>query len=645
VKSFCEMRENDNSAMVIDVAGERMASLTKRPVRRVRVASLRAIFDRRANGVIYARSPQRLGAYPERLTDRLEHWAARAAERVFLAQRSVSGEWQTVTYMQALARVRKLAAGLLTHGLSPEHPLMILSGNSIEHGLLALAAMYAGIPYAPIAPAYSLAVQEYVALTHIWQNLAPAMVFADDGVKYSRALAAVVQKNTKVLYHFSAPPGIPGISLTELGNANPSPLLEEAHRRTRPESIAKMLYTSGSTGLPKGVITTHRMLCSNQQMLLEVLQFLGDEPPVLCDWLPWNHTFGGSHNFGIALYNGGSYYIDSGKPTPELFGETIRNLRELATTAYFNVPKAYEMLVTHLRADQALRKTFFSRVQCLFFAAAGLSQHIWDDLQDLAFETCGEEILVITGLGATESSPYALSTGAEGAAAGHLGLPVPGVELKLVPVEEKIEARLRGPSITPGFWRRADLNQSAFDEEGFYCLGDAVKFLNPQDPQKGFIFDGRLNEEFKLSSGTWVRVGPLRMRLLAHFGILLNDVVIAGPDREFTAALFFPALEVCRKLCPDLAPDAPAAEVFSHPEIRAVFRERLQSFAALSTGSSTRIDRAILLDTPPSIEAQEITDKGTINQKAVLKNRAELVEVLYGDPVPENVLTWLESPS
>ena len=619
-----------------------MSLPTKRPVRRVRVASLSAIFDRRPNGVIYVRSPQRLGPYPERLTDRLEHWAALAPDRLFLAQRNPTGDWRTVTYGQALTRVRRLAAGLLTHGLSPERPLMILSGNSIEHGLLALAAMYVGIPYAPIAPAYSLAVQEYVALTHVWQNLAPAMVFADDGVKFNRALKAVIQKNTKVIYHSSSPDGTPAISFRELENASPSPRLEEAHARTRPESIAKILYTSGSTGLPKGVITTHRMLCSNQQMLLEVLQFLGDQPPVICDWLPWNHTFGGSHNFGIALYNGGSYHIDSGKPTPESFGETIRNLRELATTAYFNVPKAYEMLVTHLRSDQPLRKTFFSRVQCLFFAAAGLSQHIWDDLQNLAFETCGEEILVITGLGATESSPYALSTGVEGAAAGHLGLPVPGVELKLVPVEEKIEARLRGPSITPGFWNRADLNQSAFDEEGFYCLGDAVKFLDPRDPQKGFIFDGRLNEEFKLSSGTWVRVGPLRMRLLAHFGILLNDVVIVGPDRDFTTALFFPALEICRKLCPDLPPDAPVARVFSHPEIRAVFRERLQSFAALSTGSTTRIDRAILLDPPPSIEAQEITDKGTINQKAVLKNRAALVDALYRDPVPANVLTCLE---
>jgi len=622
-----------------------MESPTKRPVRPVRVASLRAIVDRRPSGVIYVRSPQPLREYPALVTDRLEYWAGHAPDRVFLAQRGPGGGWQTTTYAQALSRVRSLAQGLLAHGLSPERPLIILSGNSVEHGLLALAAMYVGIPYAPIAPAYSLAVKEFVALSYVWQNFGPAMVFVDDGARFERPLKAVLQADTKAVYKCSAPSGIPAISLAELEGFAPSSAVDRANRETRPESIAKILYTSGSTGLPKGVITTHRMLSSNQQMLCEVLQFLTDEPPVLCDWLPWNHTFGGSHNFGIALYNGGTFYIDAGKPTKELFGETVRNLREIPTTAYFNVPKAYEMLVERLRVDATLRKNFFSRLRCLFFAAAGLSQHIWDDLQNLAFETCGEEILVVTGLGATESSPYALSTGIDGAAAGHLGLPVPGVELKLVPVEEKIEARLRGPSITPGFWRRPELNAAAFDEENYYRLGDAVKFLDTNDPLRGFIFDGRLNEDFKLSSGTWVHVGPLCMRLLAHFGILLQDVVIAGPDREFASALFFPALEVCRKLCIGLAENASAFQVFSHPAVRAVFRERLQSFAASSTGSSTRIERAVLLDKPPSIEVQEITDKGTINQKSVLKNRAELVEDLYQEPIPAHVLTCPENPS
>jgi feruloyl-CoA synthase len=621
-----------------------MPSITKRPVRPVRAASLAAIVDRRANGVTYVRSPQPLGEYPARVTDRLEFWAAQAPDRIFLAQRAPDGTWERVTYAESLMRVRRLARGLLDRGLSVDKPLIILSGNSIEHGLLALAAMYAGIPYAPIAPAYSLAVREFAALSYVWQNFGPAMVFADQGARFTPALKAVTHSQTQIVHHSSRPGGLRSISFAELENAEPSPGVDKANARIGPDSIAKILYTSGSTGLPKGVITTHRMLCSNQQMLLQMMQFLGDEPPVLCDWLPWNHTFGGSHNFGIALHNGGTLYIDAGKPTPKLFGETLRNLREIAPTAFFNVPKAYEMLIGHLRSDAELRKIFFSRLNFLFFAAAGLSQHIWDDLQDIAFETCGEEILVVTGLGATESAPYALSTGIEGASSGCLGLPVPGVELKLVPVEEKIEARLRGPSITPGFWRRPELTAASFDEENYYRLGDAVKWADPQDPLKGFVFDGRLNEDFKMSSGTWVRVGPLRMRLLSHFGILVQDVVIAGPDREFTTALFFPALDMCRKLCAGLRADAPASEVIAHPEIRRVYQERLDSFASASTGSSTRIERAILLDRPPSIEAQEITDKGSINQKTVLGIRAALVEELYRDPVPDRVLTLTKEP-
>jgi feruloyl-CoA synthase len=613
-------------------------------VRAVRVAALQTIVDRHANGVIYVRSPQPLGEYPARVTDRLEFWATEAPGQIFLAQRAPDGMWQTVTYAETMSRVHSLASGLLACGLSATRPLMILSGNSVEHGLLALAAMYAGIPYAPIAPAYSLAVKEFAALSFVCRNFGPAMVFADDGARFAPALKAVIQRETQIVFHRSRPEGLRSIPLAELESSVLSPAVDDANRLVNPDSIAKILYTSGSTGLPKGVITTHRMLCSNQQMLAQMMPVLADEPPVLCDWLPWNHTFGGSHNFGIALHNGGSLYIDAGKPTPESFGETLRNLHEIAPTAYFNVPKAYEMLLGHLRTDPALRKTFFSRLRLLFFAAAGLSQHIWDALQDLAFETCGEEILVVTGLGATESAPYALSTGIEGATSGCLGLPVPGVELKLVPVEEKIEARLRGPSITPGFWRRPELTAVAFDEENYYRLGDAVKFADPQDPLKGFVFDGRLNEDFKMSSGTWVRVGPLRMRLLAHFGILIQDVVIAGPHREFTTALFFPALDICRKLCQGLSPKASAPEVLTHPEVRGVFQERLDSFASASTGSSTRIERAILLDTPPSIEVQEITDKGSINQKAVLANRAALVEDLYRDPIPTHVLTLTKEP-
>jgi feruloyl-CoA synthase len=615
---------------------------TKRRVRAVRVASLGAVVERRENGVTYVRSPEPLGGYPARVTDRLEFWASEAPERVFLAQRGRDGDWLTTTYAGALTRVRRLASGLLEHGLSANRPLIILSGNSVEHGLLALAAMYAGIPYAPIAPAYSLAVRQFAALGEVWQNLKPGMAFAAEGALFAPALKAVMKEEIKVVHHSSIPVGISSISLAELESGTASTAAGEANRRTGPDAIAKVLFTSGSTGLPKGVITTHRMLCANQQMIAQVMPCLSDEPPVLCDWLPWNHTFGGSHNFGIALHNGGTLYIDAGRPTPELFGETVRNLREIAPTAYFNVPKAYEMLLGHLRADAKLRRTFFSRLNFLFFAAAGLSQHVWDGLQDVAFETCGEEILVVTGLGATETAPFAVSTGIEGSASGRIGLPVPGVELKLVPVGRRTEARLRGPSITPGFWGRPDLDAAAFDEENYYRMGDAIVFVDSQDILKGFLFDGRLNEDFKLSSGTWVRVGSLRMRLLAHFGSLLQDVVLAGPDRDYVTALLFPGASVCKDLYAHLPENPLVADILGRPEIRELFQERLDTFAALNGNNSTCVVRAILLDVPPSMEAREITDKGSVNQSAVLKNRAELVVELYKEPAPASVLVIRE---
>lgn len=618
--------------------------MTEIPTRPVRVSALQAVFDRRSNGALYARCAEELGEYCARTTDPLDLWATKAPERIFLAQRDSHGEWQTLTYASAWARVKELASGLNGLGLSESNPLVILSGNSIEHALLALAAMYAGIPYAPIAPAYSLDVREFSALDHIWRNLQPGAVFVQDGVRFSPALRAVMRKAIPVIYEKSACDGIPGVSLSAVARTQGAKLSEDLSRNVTPETIAKILYTSGSTGLPKGVITTHRMLCSNQRMLRQVMPCLAEEPPVLCDWLPWNHTFGGSHNFGIALFNGGTLYIDHGKPIADKFGETLRNLREIATTAYFNVPRGYEMLVAQLRRDSALRGRFFSRLRLLFFAAAGLNRPVWDELQKIAVETCGQKILVVTGLGATESAPFALSTGIEGAFPGLIGLPVPGVELKLAPVNGRMEARLRGPSITPGYWRAPELNASAFDEEEFYRMGDAVRFVDPENVQKGFVFDGRLNEEFKLSSGTWVRAGALRARLLAHFGGLMHDVVFAGPDRDYVTALIFPDISRCREILIRSSEESvTVAELLSAVEVRETFLEMLHSFAVLNPGSSTRIERAVILDAPPSLEARELTDKGSINQALVLKNRADLVESLYQEMPPKNALVLQEA--
>jgi feruloyl-CoA synthase len=620
------------------VGKTRMQTRPDIPIRPVHVMAPRAVFERRPNGITYIRSTETLGSHPDRLTDCLMSWAQQAPDRVFLAQRSADGSWEKITYSQTWRRVRRLSAGLLRLGLSATTPLIILSGNSIEHGLLALAAMHVGIPYAPIAPAYSLAVQEYRALEHVWQNLAPGMVFVREGSQFTAALKAVVCGDVHVVHHQSAPTAFRSICLEDLERSEPTPDVDQANEQTGPDSVVKILYTSGSTGLPKGVITTNRMLCSNQQMLRQVMPCLADQPPVICDWLPWNHTFGGSHNFGIVLYNGGTLYIDHGRPTPDSFDETIRNLCEIAPTAYFNVPKGYEMLVEALRTDSELRRNFFSRLNLLFFAAAGLNRKTWDEIQQIAFETCGEELLIVTGLGATESAPFALSTGVEGASPGWLGLPVPGVEAKLAPLGERTEVRLRGPSITPGYWRRPDLDANAFDEEGYYRMGDAVKPVDPADPQKGFLFDGRLNEEFKLSSGTWVRTGTLRMRLLAHFGGLLQDVVLAAPDRDYVAALLFPSLSRCRALVPLFPQNASTTELISKPEVRLAFQQGLSSFAVQNPGISTHVRRAVLLDSPPSLEAREITDKGTLNQVAVLKNRAAKVEQLYREPLQDEVL-------
>jgi len=607
------------------------------PRRPVRIASLDANVRSGSDGSVYMRSSIPLGSYPTRITDRLEHWAEREPERIFLGQRDANGSWQTITYHDTLERVRRLAQGLLDRGLSRERPVAILSGNSIEHALLALACMYVGVPYAPVAPAYSLQAREFDALDYVIGLFEPSLVFAVDGEPFGRALEAVVPRTIELVVAHAEPPGRSAKRLVDL-EVSPTAAVDEARSRVGPDTIAKILFTSGSTGRPKGVINTQRMLCSNQQMIRTVLEFLGDEAPVLCDWLPWNHTAGGNHNFGLVLYNGGTMYIDEGRPTPMAIDATIRNLGDVAVTAHFGVPRSYEMLLPYLRRDAALRERFFSKLKLLFCAAAGLSQRFFDEIRELAIRTCGEEILWMTGFGATETAPFALSTGPEGASAGLLGLPAPGLELKLTPVGSKLEGRLRGPSITPGYWRQADRTLAAFDEEGFYKLGDAMRFLDPRDPAKGLLFDGRIAEDFKLSSGTWVSVGPLRARVLAAAGGCADDVVIAAPNRQFIGALIFPNVRVCRDLCADLAADASIAAVLAHPVVRARFRAALTDLARNATGSSTMVVRAIVLDQPPSLDAREITDKGSLNQKAVLQNRSALVDELYADPVSSRTI-------
>jgi len=642
------------------------SAASSRRIRPVRIWTSDAIVRTDPDGTVHMRSPMELGPYPTRLTDALDEWAERAPDRIYLAQRidtgppkggphvppppaggphvpppaeggpHVSSSWRTVTYADARTRVRHLAQALLNRGLSQERPMLILSGNGIDHGLLALAAMYVGVIYAPIAPAYSLQARDYAALRLVFERMQPSLVFAADGAAFERALSEVLPSGVELVT--STPPRtLKSTSFADLEATPVTSAVDEANRRVTGDTIAKVLFTSGSTGRPKGVINTQRMICSNQIMMRTAMPFLGDEPPIICDWSPWNHTAGGNHNFGLILINGGTFYIDEGKPTPALFPTTLRNLREVACTAHFAVPRLYEMLMPHLQNDAVLRHTFFSKLKLLFYAAAGLGQKFWDELRDVALDVCGEEILIMTGFGCTETAPFAISTDARGAFAGMVGLPAVGMDLKLVPNGSKLEARVRGPNVAPGYWREEALTRAAFDEDGYYRTGDAMRFVEPSDPRSGIIFDGRLAEDFKLSTGTWVSVGPLRSRIIAQAAGLVQDVVIAAPDRDYATALIFPNLVKCRA-AGSLADDTPATAVLANPSVRAAFQSALDALATQSTGSSTFVARAVLLDEPPSMEAREITDKGSINQKSVLQHRAKLVDELYSESPTATIL-------
>jgi feruloyl-CoA synthase len=610
-----------------------------RPMRPVRLGEAGILLDKRADGTIYARSPVQLGPYPERLTSRLAHWARVAPHRTFLAQRGKDGDWRRLSYGEAADLVRRVGAALLTRDLSPERPVVILSDNGIEHALLGLAALHVGIPYAPISVAYSLMSSDFGKLRYILETLTPGLVFAADGAAFSRAIAAAAPADAEIVVKEREPAHRKATVFANLASSKATGAVDAAHLRTTPDTIAKFLFTSGSTGMPKGVINTQRMLCSNQAMIAAHLPFLEDEPPVLVDWLPWNHTFGGNHNIGIAIHNGGSLHIDDGKPMPGAIERTVRNLREIAPTIYFNVPRGFEALLPFLRQDRALRENFFSRLKVMFYAGASLSQTVWDEIAELSFETCGERIAMLTGLGATETAPSAIFTTPETSRAGAVGVPLPGVEVKLAPVGDKLEGRVRGPNITPGYWRDEEVTRKAFDEEGYYRFGDALRFLDEKDESKGFCFDGRIAENFKLATGTWVTVGSLRQAFLTAFAPYAKDVVIAGHDRDEVCALVFPDLAACRSLCADLSAASGEAEVLRHQATRAKLAHLLAGFARAANGSSMRVARLLLLEEPPSIDANEITDKGSINQRAVLTRRVAEVEALYAAPPPASVIS------
>ncbi len=602
------------------------------PLRPISFGDPAVTVERRDDGTIYLRPKAPLGEYPVRLTDRLHHWATAEPNRVFMAERDANRGWRQITYAQWLGFVRHIASALLARGLSADRPIVILSGNSIDHALIAFGALYAGIPFCPVSPAYSLVSKDFGKLGFVMKLLTPGLVFADDAAKFADALSANVPDGIEIVASRGEVPGRDVTRLSDLLATREHPGLDAAHNAIGPDTIAKFLLTSGSTGNPKAVINTQRMICANQVMLRETLAFLKDEPPVIVDWLPWNHTFGGNHNIGLTLFNGGSMYLDEGKPVPGGIEETVRNLREISPTVYFNVPKGYESLLPYLRDDKALRAKFFHRLHAMFFSGAALSPFVWNSLDELAIEETGFRVPVLTGLGATETSPFFMSVRPDTSRSGHVGLPVPGNDAKLVPNNGKLEVRAKGPNVTPGYWRQPELTAAAFDEEGFYKFGDALKPAASDDFDAGFDFDGRIAEDFKLASGTWVSVGPLRARFIAACAPLVRDVVIAGINRDEVSALVILDLDGCRLINPTL-PAADLAATAADPLIRQAFRERLAKFLATATGSSTRITRAILIDTPLSIDRGEVTDKGSINQRAVLDHRAALIDELYS-PVP-----------
>lgn len=583
--------------------------------------------QKRGDGTILIRQTGDLGPYPNSLSERIEYWAKKTPEAIWMAERTEDDTgWHTVNYADLLTSIRSIGQKLLSLDLSVDRPLAILSGNSIAHALMALGAQYVGIPSAAIAPAYSLSGGAFEKLVGVRDQITPGAIFVEDTAAYSGALETV----------FS---GVPVFAVSGRGTiADWQDVLttlvlddvDAARASIGPDTIAKFMFTSGTTGSPKAVVQTQRMLCANMAMTADCFRFFADEPPVLLDWAPWNHVASGNKVFNVNLYHGGSFFIDNGRPAPGAIDKTIRNLREVSPTWYFNVPAGYEMLIEAMQNDQALARSFFRDLKLLMYAGAGMAGHTWNDLEALAVETTGEYIFLTSGLGATETSPFALYNTIPQDAPGNIGIPAKGLVLKLVPFDGKWEARIKGPSVTPGYWRDPDLTAKAFDEEGFYLLGDALRFADPDDPSKGFFFDGRVAENFKLNTGTWVSVGAVRAKLTDALGGLVRDVVLTGEGEAALGALLVPFEPALAKLVPG-GTDMTLEELCAHEVVRQAISDRLAAYNQTATGSSMRVPSVLFLSDPLDLDKGEVTDKGSVNQRAVLRTRAEFVHAIYGN--------------
>ncbi len=604
---------------------------TKPPFRPIAYARPDVRSERAPDGSMLLRSGAPLDAYDPSLARMFRASAATQPARLFLAERAGEG-WRSVTYAQARHAVDALAQALIERRLSAERPVMILSGNAVDHALLMLGAFNAGVPVAPVSVAYSLQSQDHAKLKEIAALLEPGLVYVADTAPFAPALAALDLRGADIVASRNGAALARVTLFDDMIQTKSGPSVEDAVAATNADTVAKILFTSGSTGAPKGVINTHGMLAANQQQIAQLWPFVTQEEMVLVDWLPWNHTFGGNHNFNLALRHAGSLYIDGGKPLPALVGESVRNLAEISPTIYFNVPAGYAALLPHLEKDEALARAFFKRLRLIFYAGAALPQDLWERLEAVSVRTIGARVPMTSSWGTTETAPLAVAAHYLIERAGNVGVPAPGCEVKLVPAGAKLEIRVRGPNITPGYWKRPDLTAAAFDADGFYRPGDAMRLADPADPAKGLLFDGRLAEDFKLATGTWVHVGVLRVGVLAAASPALQDATIAGENRGFISLLAWLNPAGCQRL---IGPGAPEdhAGLTRDAGVRAHVRAALARWNAAQRGTSHRIARVLLLAEPPSIDENEITDKGYINQRRVLERRAAEVERLYAaDP-------------
>jgi feruloyl-CoA synthase len=597
--------------------------------------------ERHPNGTVTLRSTRPLGPVPRSLGALLERWAAVDPGRPFLAERDPAGAWRRVTYGEAARAVNGIAQSLLDRRLGPERPVVILAENGIDHALVMLGAMHVGVPVVPVSTAYARLSHDFERLRYIIGLTEPGLIYLDEADRYTKAFETIgVRAGTEIVASRGSLGGGTHVTpLSDLIEVRPMPAVDAAFAKVGPDTVAKILFTSGSTGQPKGVINTQRMLCSNQEMIAGAWTFVTERPPVLVDWLPWSHTFGGNFNINCVLRNGGTLYVDEGKPVPALIGRTVANLKDVSPTIYLNVPRGFAMLLDYLEADAELQRSFFARLDLLFYAAAALPKSLWDRLEALSLKELGRKVPFVSSWGMTETAPSVTIVHFAIDRPGNIGVPGPGNAVKLVPDADKLEIRVKGPNVTPGYLKAPELTRALFDEDGWLKTGDAVRLADPANPAAGLLFDGRVAENFKLLTGTWVNVGMLRPAVIAAGAPVIEDAVVTGHDRDEIGLLVFPSLAGLRSLCPELGPEAALQDLVGQPAVRAALAEGLGRYNAQVGGSATtRIARCLLLTEPPSIDASEITDKGYLNQRAVLSRRAALVERLYADPPHADVI-------